>query len=130
VVGDAVNILSNNWNDAKSVNGLGDRVASNTTVNTAIVAGNVPSKAGGPYSGGIENFVRFHEKWDNKYFTVLGSFALLFNSARSRPALGSGRQLLCTESPMVLRSRPRRKNPPGFNVARYYERGRWMLRQP
>ena len=71
VVADAVTILSNNWNDSNG-NSSGDplsgRVATNTTVNTAIVAGIVPS-GGLPvsgvspndrsYSGGAENFPAF-----------------------------------------------------------------------
>src|SRR6202011_219743 len=35
ILADAVNILSNAWNDANSSGGLGSRIASNTTVNAA-----------------------------------------------------------------------------------------------
>ena len=42
VFGDAVTILSNNWNDSNSSSSLSSRQASNTTVNTAIVAGFLP----------------------------------------------------------------------------------------
>src|SRR5207253_3120946 len=52
VVADAVNILSSGWNDSNSAQGIGSRVASaNTTINAALVAGNVPS-GNGNYSGG------------------------------------------------------------------------------
>ncbi len=43
VFGDAVTILSNSWNDSKSTYALSYRQASNTVVNTAIVAGFLPS---------------------------------------------------------------------------------------
>jgi type II secretory pathway pseudopilin PulG len=130
VVGDAVKILSNAWTDAKSTstgpNGSGP-TASNTTVNCAIVAGNVPTVSG-EYSGGIENFARFLEDWSGgKYFTVYGSLALLYNSAWSTQPWSLARY-----------SPPNRRwyydpllqdtNPPGFRIARSYERGRRIIR--
>ena len=87
VFADAVTILSNSWNDSHSSDSLSYRRASNTTVNTAIVAGFVPSgwtnfnsvPAYG-YSGGLNNFPRFLEDWTNKTFTYTGSMIELFNS--------------------------------------------------
>src|SRR4030095_12509329 len=43
VIADAVMILSNNWNDANSNLAVSARQATNTTINTAIVSGIVPS---------------------------------------------------------------------------------------
>jgi hypothetical protein len=85
VIADAVNILSNSWSDlnAGSVNPLKDRMATPTTVNTAIVAGIVPSSpvgGDGSYSGGAENFPRFHEDWGATKFTYYGSMVELFAS--------------------------------------------------
>ena len=92
VYADAINILSNNWNDANSTLPTTSRVATNTTVNTALVTGEVPS-GGGNYSGGGENFVRFLEDWTNKDFTYYGSMVELFNSATATgPWSGSGNQ--------------------------------------
>jgi hypothetical protein len=126
VAGDAVNILSNAWNDATSLTALSTRVASNTTVNTAIIAGNVPTTTGS-YSGGIENFARFHEEWTNKYYTIHGALALLYNSQQAKG-----------EWDLASYGAPNRRwfydtllqdnNPPGFRVARSYERGRWTNR--
>ena len=82
VAGDAVNILSNSWNDANSTLAIGGRVAGSTTINAAVIAGNVPTSGGG-YSGGIENFVRFHEDWSGKYFTIYGAMAQLFASEQA-----------------------------------------------
>ena len=70
VIADAVNILSNSWVDSNSSASLSSRVASNTTVNAAIVSGIVPS-ANNYYSGGAENFPRFLETWSGKVSHLL-----------------------------------------------------------
>jgi hypothetical protein len=86
VFGDAVTILSNNWNDVNSASSLSSRQASNTTVNTAIVAGFLPSGwvnqfgAQYGYSGGLNNFPRFLETWSGDTFTYNGSMIELFTS--------------------------------------------------
>jgi hypothetical protein len=77
VYADAINILSANWSDTNSTNSTPQRAATNTTVNSALVTGEVPS-ANGNYSGGGENFVRFLEDWSGsagvqKTFTYYGS---------------------------------------------------------
>ena len=97
VMADAVTILSNNWNDAYSSNTLAGtllnanngnqttgRVATPTTVNTAIMAGDVPSNLNGDgiASGGAHNFPRLLEDWTNKDFTYYGSLVEAFNSTK------------------------------------------------
>ena len=82
VYADAINILSNGWNDNNSTQSISNRVASgNMTVNAALVTGEVPS-GGGKYSGGGEGFVRFLEDWqkNSNTFTYYGSMIELFNS--------------------------------------------------
>ncbi|MBI4598160.1 MAG: pilus assembly PilX N-terminal domain-containing protein [Candidatus Omnitrophica bacterium] len=79
VIGDAVNLLSNSWNDANSTLNVNSRVASNTTINAAFIAGNVPTQ-GANYSGGLENYPRFHEHWSGKTLSITGSFVALWNS--------------------------------------------------
>jgi hypothetical protein len=82
VIADAITLLSNSWQDNNSGKGLNSRVASNTTVNAALVAGNVPTGSkGSNYSGGAENFVRFLEDWTGKTFTYYGSMLQLYSSA-------------------------------------------------
>ena len=85
VLADAVNILSKSWNDANSSGGLSSRIASNTTVNTAIVSGIVPTNTygDGAYSGGAENFPRFLEDWSNAKLTYYGSMLELYKSQQS-----------------------------------------------
>ncbi len=66
VIADAVNLLSNAWNNTKK-SGSGLPNAADTTYNAAFVAGIVPTPdGGGPYSGGLENFFRYHEDWADK----------------------------------------------------------------
>ncbi|MCP4273859.1 MAG: hypothetical protein GY781_18205, partial [Gammaproteobacteria bacterium] len=83
VAGDAVTILSNNWDDVNSNLDLNTyRVADPTTVKAAIMAGHVET-AGSQYSGGLENFPRFLEKWSSKTFTYSGSLISLWQSEQA-----------------------------------------------
>lgn len=82
VMADAVTILSNNWNDKNASTALSTRTATPTTVNVAILAGDVASNTGnnGIASGGLHNFPRFLENWKNINFTYYGSLIEAFNS--------------------------------------------------
>jgi hypothetical protein len=71
VIGDAVNLLSNAWNDTKVKGTL--PAASPTTFNVAMVTGNHDTSVGG-YNGGFENLPRFHENWTGKVCAITGSF--------------------------------------------------------
>ena len=90
VYGDAINILSGAWTDNNSISSISSRVATSTTVNTALVTGEVPS-GGGKYSGGGEGFVRFLEDWqkNNQTFTYYGSMIELFNSVTATGSYSS-----------------------------------------
>jgi hypothetical protein len=80
LVGDAVTILSVNWNDANSRLPVASRAAAPTTVNAAILAGAVET-ANGNYSGGMENFPRFLESWGlANPLTYNGSMVKMFPS--------------------------------------------------
>jgi hypothetical protein len=79
VICDSVNLLSNNWNDANSSRVLSNRTATNTTINTAFIAG-VDNTTTGHYNGGLENYPRLHEDWSNKTLSIRGSFVELWNS--------------------------------------------------
>jgi hypothetical protein len=82
LAGDALTILSNNWNDANSSQSLSNRVAGSTTVNTVIMTGHVATN-GTEYSGGVENFPRFLEKWSGKTLTYRGSLISLWQSEKA-----------------------------------------------
>lgn len=77
VAGDAVNILSNAWNDANG--SYANRIASNTTVNTVVMTGKV-STQGSSYSGGFENVLRFSEQWSGKTLTYRGGIMCMWES--------------------------------------------------
>ena len=82
LVADAITILSENWKDANSTNS--DRIASETTVNAALLTGVVETTLG-HYSGGMENFPRFLEDWNpdplpKVIFTYNGSMVRMFPS--------------------------------------------------
>ena len=79
VAGDAVSILSNNWDDDDSWESLNSRRASNTRVNTVIMTGNTDTEWG-QYNGGLENVLRFCESWSGKTLQYRGSILCLWNS--------------------------------------------------
>jgi len=86
VICDAITILSNSWDDTNCIDSsdtnLNDRIAANTTVNAAIMAGNKDT-VGSDYSGGVENFPRFLENWSGKTFTYSGSLICLWESQQA-----------------------------------------------
>ncbi|EDY17470.1 hypothetical protein CfE428DRAFT_4987 [Chthoniobacter flavus Ellin428] len=85
LVGDAVMVLSNSWSDSNASSSVGSRLASNTTLNTALIGGYIPSTSTGTggrsgYSGGMNNFPRFLETWTNDSMTFSGAFVSLYQS--------------------------------------------------
>jgi len=95
IIGDSINVLSNAWTDSNSTNTRPQRVPTNTTINAALVSGNVPSGVnGGNYSGGGENFVRFLEDWakNGNSFCYYGSMVQLYKSQQGTGLWSSGGQ--------------------------------------
>lgn len=85
IMGDAITLLSNSWNNSYIEAGLAARVASPTTVNAALVGGNVPTTST-DYSGGGENFVRLLEDWTGKTFTYYGAMINMYTSKQATGA--------------------------------------------
>jgi len=83
---DAVNVLSNGWDDSKVAGApITNYVAEETTFNVALVTGNVPTgHPGGAYSGGFENLARLHENWSNINLHINGGFVCIFESEIAR----------------------------------------------
>jgi hypothetical protein len=80
LLGDAITILSANWNDSwNSGASLSSRTPVSTTINAATLEGIVPSD-GSHYSGGVENFLRLLENWSGKTLTYNGSIVVMFPS--------------------------------------------------
>jgi hypothetical protein len=82
LVADAITVLSPAWQDSQSAGDYKLRIPKPTTVNAAFVAGIVQTASGKGYSGGMENFPRFLEDWDNGAvpFTYSGSMVVMFES--------------------------------------------------
>jgi hypothetical protein len=103
---DSMNVLSSNWNDnnsgtvgaspgfAPTYNALSARVATDTTINLALLSGTDSTGGtvgagtavgglegvagqGGNYNGGLENYPRFHENWSGRTLLYRGSFVSL-----------------------------------------------------
>lgn len=79
VIGDAVNLLSNAWDDTKTKAAPFNKLPTPTTYNVAMVTGNT-NTVGSSYCGGLENLPRFHENWANVNCTISGSFVNFWNS--------------------------------------------------
>lgn len=133
IAADAVTILSNNWADGKSnTNKTSDRVPTNTTINTAIVSGNVPTATTG-YSGGIENYPRLLENWTSNtggtgsYLTIHGSFGLLYDSEQGL-GVWNGSYYGVPSRRWFYDTLFQDKNPPGFPAAFTYGRGPWAAK--
>lgn len=132
VLGDAVMILSNSWSDAASFNDLSTRIASPTTVNTAIVSGIVPSGLVGSgansYSGGAENFTRFLEKWGSgTTFTYNGSMVQLFLSKQNTGYWGSANVYDPPKRQWAFDTLFYTNPPPGTLTIVSYNKERWFV---
>ena len=75
VIADSLNVLSNAWQDDNSCQYCGMAHADTTTINAAFLSG---TDVSGPnYSGGLENYPRFHENWSGDTLHYRGSFVSL-----------------------------------------------------
>jgi len=88
VICDALTILSPSWQDGNSwaeVTSSTLPTASSDTVNTAIIAGNVPSTGttATTYSGGVHNLTRLLEAWSGYTLTLNTSIINLYPSQQA-----------------------------------------------
>jgi hypothetical protein len=130
VVGDAINLLSNVWNDANSSSGTSSRVATNTTFNTAILSGIVPTApvgGDGSYSGGAENFPRFLEDWSHAIVTYYGSMVELYKSQQSTGEWGKANVYVPPTRHWYFDSNFKVRPPPGSLMVYSYTKGQWAL---
>ncbi len=88
IMTDALNLLSNNWDDATDQSKIDNHGtepgAAPTTYNMAYITGNQvtdPSQGRQGYNGGLENLPRFHENWGSSNpCRIRGSFVNLWES--------------------------------------------------
>jgi Tfp pilus assembly protein PilX len=136
LIGDAITVLSPSWADGASTSSMDTgRVAANTTVNAAFLAGIVETVSGS-YSGGVENFPRFLENWSGKTFTYNGSMIVMFPSRIATGTWkGTGSTYGIYNPPNrawsfdVAFSNPTRL-PPGTPEVRAVIRGQWVVVRP
>ncbi len=122
VIADAVTVLSNSWSDSNPANST----ASNTTVNTAIIAGIVPS-GNGYYSGGAENFPRFLENWSGKTLTYYGSMIELYKSEEATGHWGAANVYSAPNRAWYFDTKFLSNPPAGVPYDVDYRRGRWSM---
>lgn len=130
VIGDAINLLSNAWNDANSSSGTSSRVATNTTFNTAILSGIVPTAppgGDGSYSGGAENFPRFLEDWSHGIVTYYGSMVELYKSQQSTGEWGKANVYVPPTRHWYFDTNFKVRPPPGSLMVYAYEKGQWSM---
>lgn len=131
IVADAITILSTAWNDANASSALSSRLAANTTVNAAFLAGIVPSN-GTSYSGGVENFPRFLENWSGDTFTYNGSMVVMYPSQVATTPWG-GSDVYSPPSrnwAFDLNFMDATKLPPGTPQLLTIIRGKWAMIAP
>lgn len=83
IAGDAVTILSENFNDATSLSSLSPTATTNTVeVAAALLVGASPTNKNGTgrTSGGAHNLPRFLENWGGKSVFIRGSLVALFET--------------------------------------------------
>jgi hypothetical protein len=126
IIADAVDLLSNSWNDASSGT---VPAASPTTFNVAIIAGIVPTNVNsdGGYSGGAENFPRFLEDWTNKTLTYYGSMVELYKSQQSIGEWGKANVYVPPTREWYFDTNFRTNPPPGTLMVYSYIKGRWFV---
>jgi hypothetical protein len=126
IVADSITLLSNSWQDGNASKGLNQRTAGNTTINAALVAGNVPTGSKGTnYSGGGENFVRFLEDWTGKTFTYYGSMLQLYASADGVGTWGKANVYASGQLKWYFDDNFTLNSPPGTAVMISYIQQRW-----
>lgn len=136
VIGDAVMVLSNSWVDANGNQSpsqiTGVRVASPTTMNAAIVTGQVLTDTNNDNlgSGGAHNLPRFLEDWSNKAFTYNGSMVELYPSQHfTAPWTTSTNVYSAPNRSWFFDYSYITRPPPGNLRATNYVRGRWARNQ-
>jgi hypothetical protein len=93
VVGDAVTILSQNFNDATSLSTANPTATTGTVeVAAALLVGLTPTnkEGDGKTSGGAHNLPRFLENWSSKSVFIRGSLVALFENRIFTEPHGSG----------------------------------------
>jgi hypothetical protein len=142
LISDALTILSRNWVDSQSSLSLGSggkNTAVSTTINAAILAGNVPSTGSdvNSYSGGVMNLPRLLEDWGNGsssiVLTINTSMVNLFSSSRATTqfqAPGVYYYAPTRQFSFDLNFMNQAKIPPGTPILGAILRSKWAVPPP
>lgn len=146
LMGDAITVLSDDWNDANGALGCSSRIAKSdtigadgnglTTINAGLLTGNVPPTAGAA-SGGVQNLVRYLEDWgkESQTVSISGSLGRLFDSRMFTRAWRSPNSFATTDERFYVQPRVRKftyqssfidRAPPGAPVTPAITRGRFF----
>ncbi len=125
VMGDAVMVLSNAWVDGNSGLQISTRNATPTTMNAAIVSGQVLTTSSAA-SGGAHNFPRFLEDWTGDNFTYHGSMCELYASTHFTGIYGKSNVYSPPNRRWFFEDSYLQTPPPGNLRSTTYSRGRWM----
>ena len=97
-------------------------------MNTAIVAGIVPSGTSGTnYSGGVENFPRLLEDWSNDTLTYYGSMVELWTSQQFTGIWGSSNVYSPPVRQWYFDTNFQATPPPGNLITTNYNKQRWFM---
>lgn len=82
LIADAITVLSSNWNDELSILNFDLHFSVNTTLNAALIAGDVPSTGttATTFSGGVQNLTRLLENWEGYTLNYNTSLVCLYSS--------------------------------------------------
>jgi len=83
VMGDAITVLSSNWDDAMSNQSTSSRPAIDTAVNAAFALGPNRESTSSYNNGGLENAIRFLEDWGGRTFQYRGSIVGLWHNQQA-----------------------------------------------
>ncbi|MEI6350445.1 MAG: hypothetical protein WCP06_04995 [Verrucomicrobiota bacterium] len=123
LISDALTVLSNSWTTSSTSSSNATR----TTLNAAVMAGNVPSD-GVNYSGGVENFPRFLENWTNIRFTYYGSMVCLYDSQQAKEPWGKANVYSAPTRDWYFEKKFYTHTPPGTFMVPSYQKLRWFAR--
>ncbi|MCI0484789.1 MAG: PilX N-terminal domain-containing pilus assembly protein [candidate division NC10 bacterium] len=134
VLGDAITVLSNNWEkngyDKKGKDVTSSRKAAATTVNAAFATGPSHESVMDKSNGQMNNLIRFLEHWTSVDFTYNGSLVALWHSQQAKEwfrCCGDGGDLYYTPPNRIWSYETlfNTNQPPGTPMGTIYLRGQW-----
>lgn len=135
LIADATTFLSANWSDTSGTSSYTTRTPVDTTVNAAVISGNVPTGGAtgdSPQSGGVHNLPRMLENWgSSKVLTINGSMVCIFESQmHDKPFISPGAAGQYYTPPVRNWSFDKKfldpnNLPPGTPAVRVMERMKW-----